>query len=198
MCCATNLTCPNLLFAGNILTGFFYGVLKNRKLVKRLFYYVLKIRKRFDRFASLALKNRKLVERLFYCVPKIRKRFDRFVLRILKIRSGLTLPFKNLYKPLKYLIQCLGWEPNSRPPFFLGLGFILSWVGIKLRITHFHRVRFEILHLSWTRNELRTTVVLTASLSWVGIKLKTTVFLRVRIYSTLSRSKTQDHRFSYE
>ena len=57
-----DLACPNLPFAEHILIGFFffYGVLKNRKLVKEF---------------SIALKNK--------------KRLGRFVLRVLKIKSGL-------------------------------------------------------------------------------------------------------------
>ena len=47
--CATNLLCPDLPFAEN-------GVLKNRKLVKEIFY--------------CALKNRKLVKEIFYCALK--------------------------------------------------------------------------------------------------------------------------------
>ena len=65
--CATNLLCPDLLFAEN-------RVLKNRKLVKEIFY--------------CALKNRKLVEEIFYCALKNRKRLGRFVLRVLKNRKN--------------------------------------------------------------------------------------------------------------
>ena len=44
-----DLMCPDLPFAEN-------GVLKNRKLVKEIFY--------------CALKNRKLVKEIFYCALK--------------------------------------------------------------------------------------------------------------------------------
>ena len=137
--------CPNLPFEKNILTGFFYGVLRNRKLVERIFYCALKIRKSFDRFASLALKNRKRFDRFALRALQVRKSFDRFVLRILKIRSGLTLPFKNLYKLLKYLIPCLGLKPNSGLLSFLELVFMLPWAGVKLRTTVFLRVRIYII-----------------------------------------------------
>ena len=65
-----DLTCPNLPFAKHILTGFFYEVFKNRKLVERIFYCAPKIMKRFDRFASLAFKHRKRFDRFVLCVPK--------------------------------------------------------------------------------------------------------------------------------
>ena len=47
--CATNLLCPDLPFAKN-------RALKNKKLVKEIFY--------------CALKNRKLVKEIFYCALK--------------------------------------------------------------------------------------------------------------------------------
>ena len=74
---------------------------------------------------------------------------------------------------------CLGWESNSGPLTFLGLEFILFWVGIKLRTTNFLTLRFEILHLSWARNEL-----------------KTTDFLKVRVNTVLGRNQTQDYYLS--
>ena len=99
------------LKTGNGLIGSLRLHLKTGKGLTGFGYGVTKIRKSFDRFASRALQ--------------VRKRFDRFVLRVLKIRSGLTLPFKNLYKLLKYLIPCLGWEPNSELLSIIGLGLIL-------------------------------------------------------------------------
>ena len=62
-----DLMCPDLPFAEN-------GVLKNRKLVKEIFYCALKNRKRLGRFVLRVLKNRKLVKEIFYCTLKNRKR----------------------------------------------------------------------------------------------------------------------------
>ena len=98
---------------------------------------------------------------------------------------------------------CLEQELKSRPPSFLGIGVELEIglriglgieLGIELRIrigtgkeigigfgsTVFHRVTFEILHLSWTR-----------------IKLETTDFLKIRDYTVLGGSQTQDYCISF-
>ena len=48
--CATNLLCPDLPFAEN-------RALKNRKLVKEIFYCIAKINKSFDRFFYRLLKK---------------------------------------------------------------------------------------------------------------------------------------------
>ena len=45
---------------------------------------------------------------------------------------------------------CLGWESNLELLSFLGLGFLLSWVGIKLRITVFLRIRAAVPKLFFT------------------------------------------------
>ena len=86
---------------------------------------------------------------------------------------------------------------NSRPPSFLGIGVELEiglgiGLEIELRIglrigtgkgieigfgsTVFHRVTFDILHLSWTR-----------------IKLEITDFLKLRDYTVLGGNQTQDY-----
>ena len=48
--CTTNLMCPDLPFAEN-------RALKNRKLVKEIFYCIAKINKSFDRFFYRVLKK---------------------------------------------------------------------------------------------------------------------------------------------
>ena len=58
-----DLMCPDLPFAEN-------GVLKNRKLVKEIFYCIAKINQALTGFSTDCLKNRKLVKEIFYCALK--------------------------------------------------------------------------------------------------------------------------------
>ena len=97
--CATNLLCPDLPFAEN-------GVLKNRKLVKEIFYCALKKTgnwlKKFSivrfkskyiltAFSTECLKNRKPIERLFYCALKNRKLVKEIFYCALKNRKNFAL-----------------------------------------------------------------------------------------------------------
>ena len=72
-----DLICPDLPFAENgvlknrkLIKEIFYCALKNRKLVKEIFYCALKNRKLVKEIFCCALKNRKLIKEIFYCALK--------------------------------------------------------------------------------------------------------------------------------
>ena len=77
---------------------------------------------------------------------------------------------------------------------------------MKLRTTVFHKVRFEILHLPWTRIEIKSTDFLKVRVYTVlmGIKLRTTAFLRFRVgililtWAGIKLRTTVFHRVRFE